>query len=281
MNNIAVYTDELAEEPETACQLARGLGLQNVVLRRVWGGNIGNCLDKNCKKILAATKKNALKIVALATEDGRVPAHELGNPASINAFRRNLVLANYFHAKQIRLYAGMRTNKESHVNIEPKIRNWMNLVAQECRASSIVPVLEIDPEAYYFEPHPILALLRGTQGWKLQYDPALLMLRRNHNHIESYWSVLRDYVANIDLHDCQANAGFVPVGSGKCMWPALIEDCVQSGFTGWMFVEPGPSRRGGVPVGRRELCTIVLESYGKLVKDAASVIKERNKKPRK
>lgn len=282
MNNIAVYTDELNEEPDEACQLARTIGLQNVCLRSVWGGNIGLATDENCKKVLAAVKKHGVKVVCLATDNGRVPADELGSPATVTALHRSIVLANYFRAKQIRVNIGLRTNRDTPINIQPKIRNWMNFVVQECRASALVPILEVDPECYYFEPGNLLVALQEAPGWRLLYDPALLMIRRNHDHVASYWALFRDHVAALDLHDYKPTAGFVPIGGGNCQWPLLVQECVGMSYGGWVFVEPGPSRRRGVAVAKPELCTIVLDNYGKFVKDgtAAVLAKAKNKRGR-
>lgn len=270
MENTAIYLDELSEEPEVACKLARDFGFSHVCIRRVWGDNISRVTDDNCKSLLASIKRHSLKTIAICTDVGRVPANEIGSQSLLNDFRRSLILTNYFHAKYIRVYAGFRTNKDSIVNIDQKVNTWMATVARESNDCGITPLLEADQDGYLIDPTPLSAALSTARTWRLLFDPAIIGLHKPPEYVLRYWHTFKAYVSCIDLHDHHPENGFVPVGSGTTRLPDIISDCLVTGYNGWWFVEPGSAKRRNNN-NRSELCEKALVAFN----DSISNIKKQ------
>lgn len=257
---LAVYLDELDDDPIAACALARTIGISAICLRRVWATNIGKATDDACKLLINAIRHNNLDVLAICTDDGRIPAGQL---VYNQAVKRSLVIASYFRAKFFRPFAGLKIKIDN--NTDDAVAAWMTAIGGECEKSALIPLLEIDHDAYAFEPAEIGALLERHKNWSLLYDPALLVVRRNQNPYIKYWSLLRNRVAAIDLHDFKIGSGFVPIGVGDCFFTDTIRDCLSNQYQGWFIIEPGVTRRIGVTATRQEITQAVIANYIQMV----------------
>lgn len=265
--NLAVYLDELDDDPIRACEIARSIGLERVCLRRVWSVNISKATDDACKQLLGAIRKAKLSVLTVCTDDARQPAENLTFDQNI---RRSLLIASYFKAKYFRPHIGLNTPRlpgQEEMILE-RVNEWMDAIGGECTRSAMVPLLEIDPDGQVSEPADVAAILERQPVWKVLYDPSLLIARRNQNPLTRYWYLLRSRVAVVDLHDFKQGVGFVPAGAGDCFFPETMRDCVANGYSGWFVVEPGVSRRSHPSANRKEIAQAVIGNFIKMAVEA-------------
>jgi sugar phosphate isomerase/epimerase len=265
---LAAYLDEAADDPTSACKVLVGCGISNVVLRRAWTNDICSLADSACaqlRDILAAYK---LKPVLLVTNIGYVPANELmgTQPALLE---RALHLAHYFKISMIRVGFGARTK------VNPKsIQSWIDHVTNACFTNNIQPLFEINHNAFHYKAVEVAELLSKNKRIRLLFDPAELITHQHLNPFTKYWSLLKSYVAAIDIRDCKIGVGFKPIGFGDCQFKHLVSDALTSKYAGWWLFEPSLGRRHGSANTRQETFRMAHEALGtflKWVSDQTSV----------
>jgi len=265
---LSVYLDELDADPLKACEIARSLGLGSVCLRRVWSTNIGKATDDACKQIMVAVKRNKLDVLAVCTDDGRVPAEQLAFDQGV---KRSITIAAYFKARFFRPLAGLKAQRPDQA-ADDKINAWASAISGECTRAILTPLLEIDPDAHTFEPADVAAFMSRHPTWRLLYDPALLIIKRNQNPLVRYWHLLKGKIALIDLHDFKIGSGFVPVGAGNCFFEETLRDCLTIDFGGPLVIEPGATRRTGITTPKPEMVKAAIANYIQMIAHGRSTI---------
>ena len=257
---LAVYLDELDIDPSNACVLARNLNFKTVCLRRVWTTNVGRATDDACRIVMSAIQANNLEVLAVCTDHGQT-----NNLTVDNSIERSIIIGGYFRAKYMRFFAGTGRGQVASYRIGAPLsdvaKSWFTGIGDLCVKHKITPLLEIESGATFFEPEEVLRVLAVHPAWRLLYDPAQLVIGRNHNPFERYWLKMRDKVEAIDLHDFLPSAGFVPIGSGNGRVGDTIYDAISSNYNGWYIVEPGAIRRSAIVISKPELVSDVTKLF--------------------
>lgn len=228
---IAVYLDEVADDPIEACEQIKLAGLQNICLRQVRSYNVAEATDDACQNLIQTIRKYEFNVICVASCFGRLSQKNL---MPIPEVQRAIQIAAYFKAKYLRFFNGLGRERA-----DKQLAYWMNYISNECLKSNVIPLLEIDPEATIQNPLDIEALLKAYPSWRLLYDPALLVLRHRIDPYILYWSKLKSYIAAADLHDYKIGSGLRLIGSGDCRWLETLKDMKQSGYDGYLLIEHG------------------------------------------
>lgn len=222
MDRLAVYLDELSDDPNVACKMAADAGLSHVCLRRVWGSNVKDLSDEACQKLKDILNTHHLKVALFASDLGRVMTVSVA---------RDITLANYFKALYARVLMPPATLSAGY-------DQWLKSVADEFRRSGVELLLEVTTESVPLDVEGVLALAKGARA-KLLYDPAQFMMRQRVNPFE-FWDSLSGVTGAVDLHDYKIGRGHRPLGTGDAGLKELY-----SSFRGWRFIEIGLGKPSG------------------------------------
>lgn len=233
--NLAIYLDELSDDPLQACAFAKALDFKYVVLRQLWSTNTGSASDQACQRLAGALRKNGLQPIMIASECGLEPADQL--PIPDQAAARAILIAAYFRVKFIRFFVGKAVFNTS---ARARIDQWMYALSEQCGRVNIKPILEVDQKSHIFTGHLVVDLLNAHPGWGYLYDPVQLVAAQKQDPYERYWLVLKAKVSAVDLHDVKIGRGFVTVGNGDCYWAKTAIDIkATKSDNRWYFVEHG------------------------------------------
>lgn len=243
MNKIAIYLDSLHDDPIEACALAASMGFANVCLRRVWATNIARATDEACQKLSAAINKHKLRVLMVCTDDGAVPAHELGSPSLINDLKRSCTIAAYFRGQFVAAQYGLHSRMADPKTVSVIIAAWTAAVSAAFAPSGIRPLVELVPDSYHMEPGRLGQLLSGPHQPRLLYDPAAIVCRRRVSPTDAYWSAFGAMAPVVDVHDYKIGVGFVAAGQGDCDLGRVVKEADKST---WFAVEIDRVRRASV-----------------------------------
>jgi len=258
-HNLAVYLDEVDDDPVAACATAARFGFRQVALRRLWATPIAAASDPACQKIAVALRKHDLQVSVVATTCGRCAVADL--PGQLASFQRALLIAAYFRAKFIRVFAAIVPGGGQPADASAAttaVQDWLTMAVSAAQVMSITPVLEIDPDAVHFSVGDVKALVEAQPGLQLLYDPALLIVQRVQDPL-LYWWTLRSRIALVDLHDYQFGQSFRPLGHGNCGWQQLRPELAAPNDL-LLLLEPGLGRLYGQATTRAQTFALAVEA---------------------
>lgn len=235
---LASYLDEAGEDPLMACKNLKDLGIHYAALRQVWTSNVSILSDQSCATLKSALKRHDVTPIMLATELGNIAASKLMDilKSDIN---RIFDLVQYFKVPLLRVFVGTGSIK----NNESVVKEWMQLIQEKCLSTNIVPVLELTHDSPLFKPTEAVQYLNAYKRWKLLYDPAQIIIRQNCDPFVKYWTLLKSYVAAVDIHDYKIGHGHKPVGYGDTKIKNTLDDSASMNL--WYFLEPALGRKLG------------------------------------
>lgn len=235
-NKLSAYSDEISDDPVAACELARTYGLQTVCLRKAWSQPVVE-LSPEALRLLKGSL-GGLRVLLLTSElglDSLEPSDE--------QFNKPFLVANYFGARFLKIHVGNIPDPE-------RLKNWMERVANRALSASLVPVLEYQIDSGYWSPQELLKVVEPFRRWRLLYDPAQFIIRRNLNPFEQYWQPLKKHIALVELRDFQIGVGFRPAGHGDSKLAETIRDANLNSLPIYYILEHGLGRNYGKAVGR-------------------------------
>lgn len=253
---IACYLDEAGEEPADSCKTLNRHNIHYAVLRHSWGTqNICESNDSACKRLKSIVDDHNISVVSISTDLGRCPATHLTaiTDASINhAFD----IAKYYNAESIKFTAGTKVNGDARSIID----DWMSRISEISIKNNILPILEIIDGSHIIDPDEIISLLVAHKRWRLLYDPVQLIIKRKIDPFIRYWSLMKNKTYAIDVRDYVVGKGFRPPGLGDARMKETLHDATQSGYNGWLFLEPNLGRRYSSALTKSQTFDIVIES---------------------
>lgn len=258
---LAAYTDEAGDDVFEALETLASHSISIVALRNLWSGNVLAAPDAICKKVRTGLQQRDQSVLLLATELGCVPAEQLLQ--TTGELDRAFVLCNYFEATYIRIGLGTKVAHKNQPETAGIIQAWMTVVSDLANKHNVIPVCELTHDSACYEAATIAAALHSSKRWKLLFDPAQLIVRRNVDPFVRYWSLFRSKVVAVDVHDCKIGAGYCPAGQGDANLAKILAD-----YDGWRILEPGLGRRFGGEVGRTKTFDLALQAYQTLIDGA-------------
>jgi len=251
---LAAYLDEAGEDPETGCATLKSLGIPYLALRHVWTSNVCAATDQSCQTLKALFKSHELTVIMVASELGQVPANTLSSIPK-ESIDRVFDVASYFGASYIRIYTGLEApDADKHV------RDWLHMITERSISANITPLLEISHASSIYRPVDVVQWLNKFKRWKLLYDPAQLIIRQSQDPFIRYWTLLKQYVGAIDIHDFKIGHGHKPIGFGDTKIQATLNDANTTNFGGWYFLEPALGRKHGSALTRSETFKTAFEA---------------------
>lgn len=256
----AAYLEELSDDPIKSCRKMSDLGIDTVCLRRVWSTNVCFLTDEAAAILKEALTDNGLKVALICSAIGNVPATSLDS--ELNHIERAIQICQYFGARSIRVSLGQAVKSDRAVSA---IEDWMSAISDMTMKSDIMPVFELRDTYSINTPAGFAALLQKFPRWSAIYDPAALIMHHNIDPFTKYWSLLKNRVSHIDIHDYKIGDSPRPPGHGDAKLDLLLSDAVSSRYRGWYCLEPGLGRRHKEVISKESTFELSLKSFKALL----------------
>lgn len=252
---LCAYLDEAGEDHVEACNNLRSLGIKDVALRQVWHTNILNATDVACGKLKDIL--NGFNVPLLASDLGYSDIHTLLD-ISDDKIERIFNLAQYFKSKYIRI--GWGTGLKRTPDGDAILAEWQKIIIDYAVKYNVIPVYEVTNQSYIYKSVDLAVEFKELHRWKLQYDPAQLLVKQNIDPFVKYWVLLKNHVGVIDIHDYRIGHGHKPPGFGDAMLSLLLQDATKNGYKGLYVIEPALGRRYNVSLSKKETFAVAVES---------------------
>ena len=236
---LAVYTDEIFDDPDKAGELLASKKITGVCLRRGWCRDIYNMPDNAISILDGILHKHNLTPVLLHTEIGCINPNQLA--AEEPKLVRAMQICKYLKCKAVRIGVGTMSDKDDN----ELIQKWLSTASGLSISYDIQLLFEPETNSSYNQAAAIAILLNKFRRLNLLFDPALLVMRAKTNPFVKFWSLLKSRITFIDVHDFKTGDATKPAGFGDAQLDVIVADALASNFSGWFCLEPGLGRRYG------------------------------------
>jgi 3-dehydroshikimate dehydratase len=239
MLRLSAFADEIGPGLDEQIPVCRACGITHFELRTVNGVNVldfDQALRVNVKSKLS---NNGLGVQTIASPIGKVKLSDSW-PAHFDRFKVAVEMAEFFEAPFIRLFSYYASSPDDNIHRHREEVLWrMQAKVDYVSESPVVLLHENEKDIYGEHGRECLDLLSAINSPKLRcaFDSANFVQAGEHP-LEN-WPGLKPYTVQIHVKDAKLSDGTVVLaGTGDGDYPAILADAYQSGYRGFLSLEP-------------------------------------------
>jgi sugar phosphate isomerase/epimerase len=245
MFKTGVISDEISQDFERVCKVARELGLDSVEIRTAWDKNPQDLEDDDVKKMKKILKENGLRVCAIASPFLKCDLDsEEEYKQHLRMLKKFIKLANEFEIRIIRGFAFWK--KEG-----PLEKYWERIIS---KFSEPVKILEsegiflgIENEAATFlgTGEEVAKFLKeiNSENVKALWDPANeVFASGGENPFPGGYNWIKESLVHMHIKDARKNeeaaeVECTPVGEGVIDYEGHFKQLRKDGYKGYLSLE--------------------------------------------
>ncbi len=238
---LSAFADEIGPNLDDQIRVCRENAVTHFELRGVDGKNVMDFDDALRSEIKNKLDSNGLGVISIGSPIGKVaidkPWHE-----HFDRFKRAVDLALYFKSPFIRVFSYYPTGGEGKGPLDPHQNEVVDRFRQKVEHLKDIPVAllhENEKGIFGDIGRRCEALLKAANSPKLRgaFDFANFVQVGEDPSVN--WPLLKPFTAHIHIKDAKAGTGqVVPAGEGDGHIPAILKDAWDSGYRGFLALEP-------------------------------------------
>lgn len=261
--NIAVVTDELSDDLETALELAADMGLRHVELRGVGGHRVPRVGPFWERRIPELLRRFDMQVVAISPGIFKIPlpqpvpegfqvlrwqdleesARERDAVARLADHRtallqESIAFANRLECQKIVIFGVVRSPGET--SMPPVVRTLLEEAAREAERAGILMCLENEHICWADGGRETAALIRGigSPALRINWDPGNAFSASEIPFPDGYEAV-RGLVAHVHVKDARRVGPHATEWAieGEIDWPGQLRALAKDGYDGDLVIE--------------------------------------------
>ena len=238
---LSAFADEIGPDLDLQIRTCVENAVTHFELRGVYGKNVMDFDDALRAEIKSKLSANGLGVISIGSPIGKVAIDQPWE-AHFDRFKRAVEIAIYFGSPFIRLFSYYPAGGEGNGPIDPHKDEILDRFRAKCEYVAKLPVIMVhENEKGIFGDigrrcHELMA---GVNHPKLRsaFDFANFV-QVNENPLDN-WPLLKPYAAHIHIKDAKFPDGkVVPAGEGDGKIPEILKDAWDSGYRGFLTLEP-------------------------------------------
>jgi sugar phosphate isomerase/epimerase len=242
MLKLAAFADEIGPDLDEQIRVCRLNGVSHFELRGVYGKNVMDFdagLRAEIKSKLAA---NGLGVVSIGSPIGKV-AIDRPWAEHFDRFKWAVEIAEFFDAPFIRLFSYYPAGGEGKGPLDPHQAEVIDRFRQKVEYlkghGDVTLVHENEKGIFGDIGRRCLELMRSVDSPRLRCAFDFANFVQVGERPRDNWPSLKPYTAHIHIKDAKAGTGqVVPAGEGDGDIPAILKDAYESGYRGFLSMEP-------------------------------------------
>lgn len=274
---LAIISDEIAQDFGHACEVARELGCEWIELRELWNKNLFHLEAAELAEARRLLAKYELRVTGIASPLFKVdwpgapvsafspPRDEFGAAFSFErqpeVLERGLELARRFSAPRLRCFDFWRLADATphRAAINARLRQ----AAQAAAAAEVTLVLENELACNTATAAEAAAVLAAVPELQLVWDPANAAMAGDRAFPEGYRLLPVHRIGHVHCKNCRpqldGKLAWSPVSAGVVDWRAQLLALYQDGYRGGVSLETH-WRGAGTPEASSRQCFRELEA---------------------
>lgn len=237
-DRITGFADEIANELEVQVSSVKKLGISHIEMRGVDGSNLIYHPDEKVKQIKEYLDANGITLSALGSPLGKIGIDDDFEP-HFEDFKRAVEIAHMMETSYIRMFSFYIPKDRPITEYETKVFDRIGRFADYAKANDAVLLHENEKGIYGEKAAECRKLMETFYGdnFKAIFDFANFVQARD-DTLEGY-KLLKPYIAYIHVKDALwENGAVVPAGMGDGNVKVILKDLHDSGFGGYLSLEP-------------------------------------------
>lgn len=237
-NRLTGFADEIANELDVQVASVKKLGISHIEMRGVDGNNLIYHTDEKVKYIKNYLDDNGISLSALGSPLGKIGIQDAFEP-HFEAFKRAVEVGHMMETKNIRMFSFYIPQDKPLSEYEEAVFERIGKFVDYARKNDAVLFHENEKGIFGEKAAECKKLMDCFYGdnFKAIFDFANFVQAKD-DTLEGY-KLLKPYISYIHIKDALWDTGeVVPAGLGDGNVKAILKDLNDSGFAGYLSIEP-------------------------------------------
>lgn len=241
MLKLAAFADEISPDLNEQIRICRLNGVGYFELRGVAGRNVLDFSEAESAAIRRALTAAGMRVACIGSPVGKTPI-DLPKSQQVDRFKKAMDMAEFFSAPLIRVFSYYPAGGEGKGDVAVHRSQVLDLFHEKVAllgSRDITLVHENERGIYGDIGTRCLDLMTTVNSPRLRtaFDFANFV-QVGENPMDN-WPLLKAFTAHIHIKDAIASTGkVVPAGEGDGHLPAILKDAYESGYRGFLSLEP-------------------------------------------
>lgn len=244
---ISGFSDEIAEDIDTQFQVLKKLNMGYFEPRGIDGKNIAALSDGEVSALKEKMDKSGIRVSSIGSPVGKVKLEEDFEP-HFEQFKRVVEIAGKLGAGYIRMFSFYHSAQPETGEEKPgewsreerqQVLERLGRMVAYAEKADVVLLHENEKDIYGDTAERCLDLMEelGCAHFKAVFDPANFV-QCGQDTKEAYRK-LKKHIAYVHIKDAvSADGKVVPAGSGDGNVEFILKDLLESGYDGYLSLEP-------------------------------------------
>jgi L-ribulose-5-phosphate 3-epimerase len=242
---LAINTDAISQDFETAVLLGLEWGIEYFELKRMYGRRVPDISDEEIRTVENVLRVNGASLSSIAPGLFKIPL----DPAQIaveagKRFDMCVALAHRLKTPNVVIFGFVRDDKHREADALKQIIDVFGPLADRAKKEGLTLFLENDRGLWGETPEAVRTILAGVNSpaFRLNWDPGNLIGAVPQAPYPTGYELIRQYVGHVHVKDAKdagiPKFGHAMMGAGDVDWIGQFERLLRDGYKGYAVIEP-------------------------------------------
>jgi sugar phosphate isomerase/epimerase len=239
MITLTGFADEISDDLEEQIRVLESEGMSYLELRSVNGKNVMTLTNEELDRIKFALTAGGIKVSSIGSPIGKYPIQEAFGP-ELEKAKRAIEIAKLLEAPYIRVFSYFIPDNVDYIEHRNEVLSRMKQLANLAEAGEVTLVLENESGVYGNTDVRCLEILQycDSDRLRLAFDAGNFVMN-GIPPVSKAYPTLAKYLEYVHVKDADLMKKiFVPVGHGDGEFADFVQKLKDSGFSGFLSVEP-------------------------------------------
>lgn len=232
------FADEIAQDLTTQVASIKSLNIFHIEMRGVDGKNLIFHSNEKVKEIKSYLDNNGITLSALGSPLGKIGITD-DFSSHFESFKRSVEIAHMMGTPNIRMFSFYLPANCPTCEFKEQVFDYLGQFVDYATRNDVILLHENEKGIYGEKAAECKQLMDEFYGdhFKAIFDFANFV-QANENTLKAY-QLLKPFISYIHVKDAlKENGAVVPAGMGDGNIAAILTDLYQSGFDGFLSLEP-------------------------------------------
>ncbi len=239
------FADEISPDPAEQLATLAAESIAHLELRGAWSVNVADFTAEQLASFRSAVERAGVRVSAIGSPVGKIPVGA-PLPPELDRMRRVADVAGELGTALVRVFSFYLPAGEPAERYRQQVIDRMGALTRIAEDRGLVLAHENEKEIYGDTPDRCADLITavGSPALRATFDPANFV-QCGVRPFSAAYPLLRPFLAYLQVKDALAATGeVVPAGQGDGELRETLAALRDSGFAGYMSLEPHLARAG-------------------------------------